>query len=138
MIISFSTTILLNSFFFLPTMAKKSKKEVKKEEDEVYPEEEHDEPEDEKDLHMKIGEDDEDIYEEEGQKALTENDELEPWEEGFVEGAAGMGQLGKDALTGKPLMDADEVVEMELDGKLYRFANAKNAEKFREKRKKKK
>ncbi|MEK6900399.1 MAG: hypothetical protein AABX05_04720 [Nanoarchaeota archaeon] len=82
---------------------------------------------------MDLGEEDEDVYTEEGRKKLEENDEIEPWEEGFVEGANELGQLGKDALTGVPLMDVDEVIEMELDGKLYRFSSTKNAEKFREK-----
>ena len=87
---------------------------------------------------MTVGDEDEDIYTEEGRKKLEEDDEIEPWEEGVMAGASGLGQLGKDALSGKPIMDADEVIEMELDGKLYRFVSAKNAEKFREKMTKKK
>jgi hypothetical protein len=82
---------------------------------------------------MEHGDEDEDIYTEEGRKKLEEDDEIEPWEEGVMEGASGLGQLGKDALTGKPLMDSDEVIEMELGGQLYRFVSTKNAEKFREK-----
>lgn len=108
-----------------------------REEDDLYPAEEQgilaDETSEEHELAIDLGDEDEDIYTEEGRKKLEENDELEPWEEGVMEGAAGIGQLGKDALTGKPLMDSDEVIEMELDGKLYRFVSTKNAEKFREK-----
>lgn len=108
-----------------------------REEGEVYPEEEQgilpEETSEEHELAMEHGDEDEDIYTEEGRKKLEEDDELAPWEEGVMEGASGLGQLGKDALTGKPLMDSDEVIEMELDGKLYRFGSTKNAEKFREK-----
>ena len=133
-------------------MAKKAAKRVLKkklpepEEDdedlEVYPAEEQgilpEETSEEHELAIDHGDEDEDIYTVEGRKKLEENDELEPWEEGVMEGASGLGQLGKDALTGKPLMDTDEVIEMELDGKSYRFVSTKNAEKFREKMMKKK
>lgn len=133
-------------------MAKKAaKKAVKKklpepeEEDEdleVYPDEEQgilpEETSEEQELAMKQGQEDEDVYTEAGRHKLTEDDEIEPWEEGLMEGAAELGQLGKDALTGEMLMGADEVIEMELDGKLYRFVSTKNADKFREKYLKKK
>ncbi|MEK6939911.1 MAG: hypothetical protein AABX31_04235 [Nanoarchaeota archaeon] len=113
-----------------------------KEEDDVYPAEEQgilpDETSEEHELAMDLGDEDEDIYTEEGRKKLEENDEIEPWEEGVMEGAAGIGQLGKDAFSGKAITDADEVIEMELDGKLYRFISEKNAIKFREKMMKKK
>ncbi len=113
-----------------------------KEEDDLYPSEEQginsEETSEEHELAMAVGDEDEDIYTEEGRKKLEEDDEIEPWEEGLMEGAAGLGQLGKDALTGKPLMDTDEVIEMEWDGKLYRFVSTKNAEKFREKMSKQK
>src|SRR3989338_9919873 len=112
------------------------------EELELHPAEEQgilpDETSEEHELAIDLGDEDEDVYTEEGRKKLEENDEIAPWEEGLMEGASGIGQLGKDALTGKPIIDADEVIEMELDGKLYRFVSTKNAEKFREKHLKKK
>jgi hypothetical protein len=37
---------------------------------------------------MEKGERDEDVYSEEGRKKLEEDDEIEPWEEGFSKGAA--------------------------------------------------
>ncbi len=86
---------------------------------------------------IKVGEKDEDIYTKEGRKVQEDEDEIEPWEEGFMEGASGPGQLGKDALTGKPLMGADNVYEVEHEGKLYRFVSEKNAEEFMKKRNKK-
>ena len=84
------------------------------------------------------GELDDDIYEPEGREYREESDEIEPWEEGFMEGASGPGQLAKDALTGEPLMDSDDVFEAEIDGTFYRFANKENAKKFRDKIKKQK
>lgn len=112
------------------------------EEEDVYPEEEQgilpEETSEEHELAMTLGDEDEDIYTEEGRKKLQEDDEIEPWEEGLIEGATELGQLGKDALTGQPLMGADEVIEMELNGKMYRFVSTKNADKFRTKMMKKK
>ncbi|MBI2125177.1 hypothetical protein HYU08_01345 [Candidatus Woesearchaeota archaeon] len=109
---------------------------------ELHPAEEQgilpEETSEEHELAIDLGEEDEDIYTDEGRKKLEENDEIEPWEEGLMEGASELGQLGKDALTGVPLMGADEVIEMELDGKMYRFVSEKNAEKFRDKMTKKK
>ncbi len=136
------TATLLNPNILLPPMPKSSKKPVKKkskdvdEKIEVYPEEEQGilptESSDEKKMKMKLGEEDEDIYSTEGQEEEVEEDEIEPWEAGFMEGASGAGQLGKDALTGKPLVGR-KVVEAEISGKLYRFASEENVRKFKEK-----
>ena len=80
---------------------------------------------------MELGEKDEDVYSEEGRELLEEDEEIIIEEEGFMEGAEGGGQLSKDALTGEPLMGIDDVVEIEIDGKKYRFVNEENAQKFR-------
>jgi hypothetical protein len=80
---------------------------------------------------MEHGEREEDPLTKEAQEKLVEDDEIEPWEAGFAEGASNEGQHAKDALTGEPLMDVEDVVELELDGKIYRFANSENAEKFK-------
>lgn len=87
---------------------------------------------DERELRMKKGDADEDVYSEEGRELLEEDDEIETWEQGFIEGEEEGGQLGKDALTGAPLM-GDKVIQVKIKGRLYRFANEKNAKKFREK-----
>ena len=79
-----------------------------------------------------------DVYSEEGREDLVDSDEISPAEEGFMEGAKDAGQLGKDALTGEPLMDVDDVVETEIDGKFYRFTNKENAIKFKKKKKEEK
>ncbi|NQV91478.1 hypothetical protein HQ489_03305 [Candidatus Woesearchaeota archaeon] len=85
---------------------------------------------------MEHGDKDEDVYSKEGREKLEEDDEIEAWEEGFMEGAAQAGQLGKDALTGESLMDVEDVVETEIDGKIYRFVSEENAVKFRKKKQK--
>ncbi len=87
---------------------------------------------------MQSGETDEDLNTPEGREAQVEEDEVEPWEAGFAEGASDEGIHGKDALTGEPLMDVENVVETEIEGKNYRFANEKNAQRFLEKVKKRK
>ncbi len=88
--------------------------------------------------HMEHGELDEDLEVEAGRQTQVEEDEIKPWEAGFAEGESDEGQLAKDALTGKPLMDVEDVVEAVIDGKLYRFANEENVRKFREKKRKEK
>ena len=84
---------------------------------------------------MEDNREDEEVYSEEGREKLIEDDEIEDWEEGFMEGAEGAGQLGKDALTGEPLTEIEQVVEIEFKGRKYRFINQENAEKFKEKHK---
>jgi len=121
-------------------MAKTTKKEVSKpkskaknnkekfyaaEEQGILPEETKEQIEEE----MEEGEKETDVYSEEGRDVLEGEDEISPEEEGFMEGASGLGQLGKDALTGKPLM-GDDIVELEFQGRRYRFNNQKNAEEF--------
>lgn len=85
---------------------------------------------------MKAGKADEDIYTKEGEELLEEDDEIEPWEEGFMEGAADDGGLGKDALTGASLTNADNIYEVEFEGKEYRFVSEKNAIEFLNKKEK--
>ena len=83
---------------------------------------------------MEKGEKDESVYGSTGREKLVEDDEISAEEEGFMEGATKAGQLGKDALTGEPLMDVEDVVEAEINGKVYRFVSEENAEKFRQKK----
>lgn len=120
----------------------KSTKKKKESEDEFYPAEEQGilpkETEDEQGQAIGLGEEDEEVYSKKGRELLEEDDEIETWEEGFMEGAADAGQLGKDALTGEPLLDMENVYEMEFNGKTYRFVNEKNAKAFLKKQKEKK
>jgi len=112
------------------------KKNEDSEKIEVHPAEEQgilpEETSEEKKEAMEHGEEDEDIYSKEGREKLEEDGEISPEEEGFMEGASQTGQLGKDALTGEPLMDVEDVVEAEINGKVYRFTSEENAQKFRE------
>ncbi|MBI2668740.1 hypothetical protein HYX14_02775 [Candidatus Woesearchaeota archaeon] len=107
---------------------------------EVYPDNEQgilpEETSEEIEQDMKTGKKNEDIYEKEGRELLEEDDEIDTWEEGFMEGAHDGGQLGKDALTGEPLLNVEDVVELEYKGEIYRFVNDENAGKWLEMAKK--
>ena len=85
---------------------------------------------------MERGEIPEDPDTNEGREALVDEDAMESWEAGFTQGASGDGQLAKDALTGEPLMGVEDVVELEIDGEIFRFVNEKNAEKFKKRKEK--
>ena len=121
-------------------MEEEKKKDKKKSEDEVYPAEEQgilqDTTSEAKKEEMEHGEREEDPLTKEGREKLVEDGEMEPWEAGFAEGASDEGQHAKDALTGEPLMDVEDVVEAEIEGKMYRFTSEENAQKFREKKEK--
>ena len=71
---------------------------------------------------MEVGDLEADVYSDEGRDDLEENDELDAWEEGFMEGAEGAGQQGKCANCGKALLD-DSTVEKEVDGELRWFCS---------------
>lgn len=111
-------------------MAKKTKKEDYAEKPSIPFQETEEEIEEE----MEEGKRDADVYSKEGLDVLEKDDEIDIWEEGFMEGAEDDGQLGKDALTGKPLMDKEGVYELRREGKLYRFLNQKNAEDFKKRK----
>ena len=123
-------------------MAKKTKKETKKSKDsdeelEQNPNEEQsilkEESSEEIAEDIKEGKKTEDVYSDEGLDVMEEDDEIETWEEGFMQGAKDDGQLGKDALTGEALIDEKKIIETEIKGKTYRFVNDDNAKKFRKK-----
>lgn len=73
---------------------------------------------------------DEEIYSEEGRKKLVEEDEIEPWEEGFMEGADEDGKQAKCRKCGKLL--TDDIVEREIDDELFWFCSEECAEKYGE------
>jgi len=70
------------------------------------------------------------VYSEEGRDSLVEDDAMEPWEQGFMEGAEDDGQGAKCRRCGKVLMGPDSIVEKEIDGTIYRFCSEECAEKF--------
>jgi len=111
---------------------KKKKKDYPAEEQGILPEETSEEIKED----MNMGDKEADVYTKEGRDDLGEDAEIDIVEQGFMEGASGGGQLGKDALTGEPIMGT-ETVELEIEGKKYRFVNSENAEKFKKKLEKK-
>lgn len=76
---------------------------------------------------MEEGNKEEDVYSEEGREKLEEEEGIEPFEEGFMEGESGEGSLGACAHCGKPLGDREEVVERKIKGKEVFFCSEKCA-----------
>lgn len=74
-----------------------------------------------------------DIYSKEGREDLVEDDAIEPWEEGFMRGAEGLGQDAKCRFCGDVFIGADSVFEEEINGEVMRFCSVEHAEKFKEK-----
>lgn len=72
-------------------MAEEFEKEEYKSEHDDYVDdpEEHEASEDEVKAKIKSGEKEEDVYTSEGREEMREEDELDDWEEGYVEGAEG-------------------------------------------------
>ncbi|MBW2967730.1 hypothetical protein KY362_04535 [Candidatus Woesearchaeota archaeon] len=89
---------------------------------------------DEKREEMEEGEMDEDVYDDVGRDKLMEDDEIDDWEEGFMEGAEDDGEQGKCANCGAALMDAENTYETKLDGKTYWFCSSHCLEKYKEKK----
>ena len=77
----------------------------------------------------------EDVYSEEGRDSLVDSDGIEPWEEGFMEGAEDYGQGAKCRRCGNILINQENIVEREIKGEIYRFCSAYCANKFEEKKK---
>ncbi len=80
--------------------------------------------------------DDPNVYSEQGAAKMVEDDEMEPWEGGFMEGARMDGQLGKcagcgDMLTEKNTLEKKTVEEGEEE--LHRFCSQHCLEKWEEK-----
>jgi YHS domain-containing protein len=88
-----------------------------------------------KEVEMESNEAEETVYDREGREKLEEDDEIETWEEGFMEGAEDDGEQGKCALCGAALLTPEQTFEREIDGKVYWFCSEEHAEKFLEKKK---
>lgn len=77
------------------------------------------------------------IYTEEGREDLTENDEISPQEEAFMEGAEDRGELQSCSECGKQIGDDKEaVVEREIDGEIKYFCSEEHAENYAKKHEK--
>lgn len=91
--------------------------------------EEHEDSHTEHRLKIRIGEQEEDVYTEEGREELLATGQIEPWEEGFAEGAEQKGELGTCAHCKKPLGDREEgVVEKKYNDELMFFCSEKCAQ----------
>ena len=67
--------------------------------------------------------DKEDIYNEEGREEQTENAEITPEEEGFMEGYDEGDKSSNCPTCGKVIVEKEEVVEREIDGEHYMFCS---------------
>ncbi len=97
--------------------------------DQFLEDEEEGWPREDQELRMHLGKKTADVYTPEGREELEEDEgEIEPWEEGFMEGAEGRGNLGDCAFCEKPLSDEKGlVIEKRIKGKLSRFCSEKCA-----------
>lgn len=82
---------------------------------------------------MESGEEEETVYDDVGREKLMEDDEIDPWEEGFMEGAEDDGEQGKCQYCGAALLDPKHTFETKIDGKTYWFCSAEHLQKFTEK-----
>ena len=73
-----------------------------------------------------------DIYTEKGLEELEEDDEIAPWEEGFMEGAKGGGQGAKCRKCGKILID--DFIERQIGDQIYRFCSEECSETYKKKK----
>jgi len=85
-----------------------------------------------KELAMDIGKKEEEVYSETGREKLVDDDEIAPWEEGFMEGAEERGELAKCAYCGKVLGE-ENIVEKRVKGEIYLFCSENHAEKGKKK-----
>ena len=76
---------------------------------------------------------DKDIYSAKGREDLVEDDAIEPWEEGFMRGAEGLGQDAKCRKCGELFIGPDTVFETEISGEVMRFCSEECAEKYKKK-----
>lgn len=76
------------------------------------------------------GVDDKEVYSEQARDKLVEEGEIAPWEEGFMEGAEGRGQMASCARCGKLLTQGkDKVFQRKINGKKMLFCSEEHAEK---------
>ena len=88
----------------------------------------------ETEVDMETGKKEEDVYSEEGREKLTEDDEMDEREAGFMEGAEGRGEMNCCTYCGKNLGEDEEgVVEREFDGEIKWFCSEEHAQKYADK-----
>ena len=124
-----------------PVPGKKTPKDVSYEDSYAVEDETHDEgvkkTPDELKAEMEAGKKSEEVYTEEGREKLAEDDEVEPFEQGFMEGAEGRGEQNCCAECGKLLGEEEkEIIEREFDGELKWFCSEEHAQNYAKKREK--
>lgn len=73
---------------------------------------------------MESGENDEDVYSEEGREKLENDSEIASWEEGFMEGAEKTGEQAMCAHCRKVLdQKKDKIFEQEINGRVVWFCS---------------
>ncbi|MBS3121811.1 hypothetical protein J4434_02925 [Candidatus Woesearchaeota archaeon] len=77
-------------------------------------------------------EENEGIYSDEGREEMLDNDEIDSFEEGFMQGAEMDGQKAKCRKCGRILINPKSTVEREVNGKLIWFCSEKCADKYEE------
>jgi len=93
----------------------------------------------EQEFEIEQGNKDKEVYSEAGRAKLKEDDEIEDWEEGFMEGAEGRGELNCCAECGKNLgEDKENIIEREFNGEIKWFCSEEHAENYAKKLEKKK
>ena len=109
----------------------KDEEEVSKEKEDFLSGE-TEETSDDKIKHMREGKDEVDVYSEEGREELISEGEIQPHEEGFMEGADKLGKEGHCANC-KKMLKEDSTIETEIDGKRYWFCSEECLNEFRSK-----
>ena len=85
---------------------------------------------DEQRLAIDEGEQDEEVYTDAGREELMDDDEISVWEEGFMEGAEGRGQMTSCARCGELLgQGKSKIYQRKIDGKKMLFCSREHAEK---------
>ncbi|MBI5398198.1 hypothetical protein HZB03_01920 [Candidatus Woesearchaeota archaeon] len=79
---------------------------------------------------LRLGVKEKDVYDRLSRDALVEEDELAPWEAGFMEGAEKGGQRAKCAGCGV-ILSRDSTVERKIAGKLLWFCSQACTKKFK-------
>jgi len=125
-----------------PTTGKKVPNDVSFEDSYAAEDEMHDEgvkkTAEELGVEMEEGKKEEEVYTEEGREKLLEGDEIDRWEEEFMEGAEGRGKQNCCAQCGKLLgEEKKEIIEREFDEEIKWFCSEKHAEDFAKKLEKK-
>ena len=87
---------------------------------------------------MEEGELEGDVYSYEGREKEVEDDEMEPWEQGFAMGAKGVGQGAKCRYCGRIIIEKEGIIERKVGGELCFFCSDDHVEKYIKKKGKEK